>query len=207
MTLKNRFFNDNLLLMKKKNISQKKLLLVFLFISLFTFFSCSLNYDSESLSSSKSPEFVFTNSKYTRINEGKLNLEIKASKIEQYSYDNAMYAKDITFTLYDEKEKKSAEGKGKLLSANMDEGIYYLFDDISVKSFEEELTIQGSSLKWNDETEQLITNIQDNQKDKIYINSEKEPKIQVEGTGFSASGFDNSFIFTGEVSGEIITKD
>ena len=108
MTLKNRFFNDNLLLMRKKNISQKKLLLVFLSISLFTFFSCSLNYDSESLSSSKSPEFVFTNSKYTRINEGKLNLEIKASKIEQYSYDNAMYAKDITFTLYDEKEKKSA---------------------------------------------------------------------------------------------------
>jgi len=38
-------------------------------------------------------------------------------------------------------------------------------------------------------------------------NTEDETKISMKGYGFSASGFDNSFIFTGEVSGEITTKD
>ena len=168
-----------------------------------TFCSCSLKYNSEGISSSQSPEFVFNNPKYTRINNGLLNLEITASQIEQYSTDDSMYATNINFTLYDNKEKKSAEGEGKLLSANLEKEVYYLFDDIKIHSFEKNIRFYGKAIKWDNISEQLITE----KATDITIHSEEEPVIKVEGTGFSANGRNYTYSFLGEVSGEIITKN
>ena len=56
-------------------------------------------------------------------------------------------------------------------------------------------------------SKQLITGVQNNEKKTINIISENSQKIKVEGTGFSANGKDFSFIFTGEVSGEIVTEE
>lgn len=187
--------------------SKKNLSLILFSLEILLLSSCSLNYNSESSLSSQSPEFVFTNPKYTRINQGKLNLEITADTIEQYATEDAMYAKNINFILYSESEEKSAEGKGTLLSADLEKGLYYLFDDIKVKSFEQNVSINASSLRWDDDSEQLTTDFQNPAKSKVYIISENEPKIKIEGYGFSGSGYDNSYVFTGEVSGEITTKD
>ena len=169
--------------------------------------SCSLNYDTENQLTSQSPEFVFTNPKYFRINEGKLNMEITASTIEQYASDETMYAKNITFELFNDDGEKSAEGKGNLLSANLETGLYYLFDNIIIKNFEKNITITASSIKWNDESEQLTTEINNPSESQVFITSEGDTKFSIQGYGFSGSGFDHSFTFTGEVSGEITTKD
>jgi hypothetical protein len=183
-------------------------ILIFLGILCFTnTISCSLNYETNSKFDSQSPEFVFTNPTYVRIDEGKQNLRINADIIEQYTFEDTLYAKNIDFSIFNKSEEKTAEGKGKLLSANLTTGLYYLFDDITVKSYDRNLIIQCSSLKWNNKSEQLTTNIENIKDSKVSIVSEDETKISMDGYGFSASGFDNSFIFTGEVSGEITTKD
>lgn len=189
-----------------KNFGRNLIFLCF-WLELFCFSSCSLNYNSENSLTSQSPEFVFSNPRYIRINQGKLNLEITADTIEQYANEDTMYAKNIKFALYNESEEKSAEGEGKLLSANLEKGLYFLFDDIRVKSFEQNISISTSSLRWDDNSEQLTTDFQNPEKSKVYIVSEKEPSIKIEGYGFSGSGYDNSYVFTGEVSGEITTKD
>ena len=168
--------------------------------------SCSLNYDTENHLTSQSPEFVFTNPKYFRINEGKLNMEISASTIEQYASEDTMYAKNINFELFNNNGEKSAEGKGNLLSANLETGLYYLFDNIIIKNFEKNITITASSIKWNDESEQLTTEINNPSESQIFITSDDDPKFKIQGYGFSGSGFDHSFTFTGEVSGEITTN-
>ena len=59
-------------------------ILIFLGILCFTnTISCSLNYETNSKFDSQSPEFVFTNPTYVRIDEGKQNLRINADIIEQ----------------------------------------------------------------------------------------------------------------------------
>lgn len=191
---------------QKHNITSFFHFLIFVFLCFFAF-SCSLNYNQDSMNNSQSPEFVFSNPTYKQIQEGKQKLEIKASTIEQYTFDNAMYAKDIDFTFYNEKNEKSVNGKCNILSANLDSEIYYLFDDIQIKSYEKNLTISGDSIKWDNNSKQLITGVQNNEKKTINIISENSQKIKVEGTGFSANGKDFSFIFTGEVSGEIVTEE
>ena len=106
-----------------KNFGRNLIFLCF-WLELFCFSSCSLNYNSENSLTSQSPEFVFSNPRYIRINQGKLNLEITADTIEQYANEDTMYAKNIKFALYNESEEKSAEGEGNLLSANLEKGLY-----------------------------------------------------------------------------------
>ena len=190
----------------KKICKKTEFFSIFYFLLIIILGSCSLNYDTENQLTSQSPEFVFTNPKYFRINEGKLNMEITASTIEQYASDETMYAKNITFELFNDDGEKSAEGKGNLLSANLETGLYYLFDNIIIKNFEKNITITASSIKWNDESEQLTTEINNPSESQVFITSDDDPKFKIQGYGFSGSGFDHSFNFTGEVSGEITTK-
>lgn len=189
-----------------KSFKNTKFYNVYFFLLVIFLSSCSLNYNSENHLTSQSPEFVFTNPKYFRINEGKLNMEITASTIEQYASDETMYAKNINFELFNNNGEKSAEGKGNLLSANLETGLYYLFDNIIIKNFEKNITITASSIKWNDESEQLTTEINNPSESQVFITSDDDPKFKIQGYGFSGSGFDHSFTFTGEVSGEITTN-
>ena len=189
-----------------KSFKNTKFYNVYFFLLVIFLSSCSLNYNSENHLTSQSPEFVFTNPKYFRINEGKLNMEITASTIEQYASDETMYAKNINFELFNNNGEKSAEGKGNLLSANLETGLYYLFDNIIIKNFEKNITITASSIKWDDESEQLTTEIKNPSESQVFITSEGDPKFKIQGYGFSGSGFDHSFTFTGEISGEITTK-
>lgn len=180
-------------------------LIAFIFSSFFS--SCSLNYSKTSLSSSQSPEFIFSNSRFSRVENGNENINIEAEKIEQYVFDNAMYASNINFNLYNDKAEKSVWGKCNFLSANLDSGLYYLFDNIQIESYEKNLSIFANSIMWNNKTEQLITGYQNESERLVTVISEETPKMQVTGSGFSASSKDFSFSFTGDVSGEIIKEN
>lgn len=199
--LKNRFFNDNLLSMKNLKSG------VFFIFCLFFFGACSLNYNSNSEKVSQSPEFVFSNPRYTRINQGTLELEVQAEKIEQYTFDKSTYASNVDFNLYNKDSEKVATGKCNLISANLEAELYYLFDSIFIKSLEKKITIKGEAIKWDNKSQQLLTGFKNQDEEQITVVSEDSPAMKVTGYGFSASGKDNSFAFTGEVSGEIVTKN
>ncbi|MFA6938166.1 MAG: LPS export ABC transporter periplasmic protein LptC, partial [Treponema sp.] len=161
--------------------------------------SCSLNYDQGTNTESSVPEFTFTNATFNRYENDKLTMELNALKLEQYKDDGATYGQNVNFTTWNKNQELETEGKCGLLNANTKDDIYTLFNDIVIKSYEQNMEIYAQNLKFNAKTEQLTSGASD----KIQI---KRDDINIEGRGFSASGVSRSFAFTESVNGSIETK-
>lgn len=170
-------------------------------IILASLFSCSLKYNETQTSSSTTPEFVFNSPQFIRVTNGQKTITIDAEQIEQYEHDETLYAKALVFKLFDETNKIKTSGTCNLLSANSETGIYTLFDDIKINSDEKDITITAQNLKWNDKTEQLVS------AGDAPVTITQKDGTKISGNNFSASGFDNSFSFSNNVSGELIYED
>ena len=184
-------------------LSLKKYFCFSLFLAtvpfLFLLSSCSLNYDQGTNTESSVPEFTFNNATFNRYENDKLTMELKALKLEQYKDDGATYGQNVNFTTWNKNQEKETEGSCGLLNANTKDDIYTLFNDIIIKSYEQNMEIYAQNLKFNAKTEQLTSGASD----KIQI---KRDDINIEGRGFSASGVSRSFAFTESVNGTIETK-
>jgi len=184
-------------------LSLKKYFCFSLFLAtvpfLFLLSSCSLNYDQGTNTESSVPEFTFTNATFNRYENDKLTMELNALKLEQYKDDGATYGQNVNFTTWNKNQELETEGECGLLNANTKDDIYTLFNDIVIKSYEQNMEIYAQNLKFNAKTEQLTSGASD----KIQI---KRDDINIEGRGFSASGVSRSFAFTESVNGSIETK-
>lgn len=184
--------------------------LFFLLIPL-CYFSCSLDYGDKEEKKSSSPEFVFYNTNLSRFENGKLSTVLLAEELEQYSNEDSIYGKNLSFTTYNSNGETTMQGSCKMLSANTNTELYYLFDDVLITNIEQNLQIKAENLKWDNNTEQLVSSGER----KIILksgetkNSETETNatIEVQGDKFSASGIDNSYYFAGPVSGVIVTEN
>ena len=75
-----------------------------------------------------------------------------------------------------------------------------MFNSIFLHNIEQNFQLKATNLKWNGKTEQLSSG----KTDTVYL---IRNDIEIEGTGFSASGISRSFTFEESVSGVIITED
>lgn len=173
-------------------------LLVYIIVSFFVF-SCSLNYNDTKESISTSPEFVFRNPQFTRIEENKKKLMFTAEHIEQYSGSDAMYGKNITFTAFDNNNNKAFSGQCTLFSADNGKEIYQLFDGISIHDYDKKTDITAKNLYWNSKTETLVGTTDD----EVTIQTEN---LTITGTGFAASGKDGEYSIQKNVSGIIFNN-
>lgn len=177
--------------------------------------SCSLDYGTIQDDDSSAPEFIFDELHMVKIENGKRDSEIKAHKMEQYRNIDALFAQRVSFTVYNDEEKISIEGSCGLLSADNDNDIYILSDDVRVTAYEQDLQIESASLRWNNATEQLtngkrelvtITNGLKNL-DASYARPEKDTNnsLVMTGYGLAASGVSRTYTVSQQVSGTIIT--
>ena len=162
--------------------------------------SCSLKYSESVNVDDKVPEFVFEDTQLIRYESNKPTLEVHAGVLEQCKNSNESYAKDIEFKSYDDDGKLSTEGACGYLSADTDKDLYALYDNITVNNIEEKMKFYANSLSWNSATEQLVGGRGD------MVKVEKDDII-IRGSGFSSSGISKEFSFTGNVVGNIETKD
>lgn len=162
--------------------------------------SCSLKYDEPVNTKSLSPELQFTKVDYKRYKGKKLDTQIKADVLERYRDDGSAYAKNATFYAWNEKSELTTEGSCALLGIDSQNDIYTLFNSIFLHNIEQNFQLKATNLKWNGKTEQLSSG----KNDTVYLIRED---IEIEGTGFSASGISRSFTFDESVSGVIITED
>lgn len=162
--------------------------------------SCSIKYQDSFNAENSVPEFKFEESELTRYEKRKITVSFSAQELEQYKKSSESFAKNIDFTSFDDNGEVSVQGSCDLLSANTDTETYLLFDNINVYSKKEAATFTSDSLRWDAKTEQLTSG----RLDTVKI---KKDDVTIYGTGFSSSGIDKSFRFSGTVSGEIITKD
>ena len=162
--------------------------------------SCSIKYQDSFNAENSVPEFKFEESELTRYEKRKITVSFSAQELEQYKKSSESFAKNIDFTSFDDNGEVSVQGSCDLLSANTDTETYLLFDNINVYSKKEAATFTSDSLRWDAKTEQLTSG----RLDTVKI---KKDDVTIYGTGFSSSGIDKTFRFSGTVSGEIITKD
>lgn len=173
----------------------KKRILAITISSLFIFLGCSLKYSQSYQDESNVPEFIFTDTVYTKYEDDAKKLSLSAGVLEQYKEGNSMYARDVSFQLLKKTGEIETEGSCKLLSANSDEEKYTLYDDIKIKNFDENLEVTAGSIRWNGKSEQLTSS----RNDMVTI---KKGDTTMQGSGFSASAISKKFAFTGVITGE-----
>lgn len=171
------------------------------FVIVFSVSACSLNYRvSVEDAEERVPELTFTDAVFTRYENRRRTIDFSASQIEQYSDGSRIYASKIEFVIFNDHGEKETSGKCGLLSSNTRTGFYELFDNIEISDTEREMTLFATVLRWNEDTEQLIGS----QTDDVTL---KKNQTTISGKGFSASAISNTFSFSSDVSGIVITEE
>ncbi len=176
---------------------------LFLSLLVMSLLSCSLDYSVKQAENAGSPEFVFTDATFTRIEDRKNILTLNASVIEQYVSDSTMYGKDLTFNAYDKDGSVSVTGSCSLFSGNTDTGEYYFLENVELESFTHDMILSSEDVFWNNRTSQLVSS----QIAPVSVVKRGSSEVTITGRQFSASGFSSSFVFNGPVSGTIVTGD
>lgn len=177
-----------------------RLLHLFLPLLIFLTTACSLKYDETVNSQSVSPELQFTKVDYKKYKNKKLDTRIEADLLERYKSDGSAYAKNASFYSWNSEEELVTEGSCSLLGIDSENDIYTLFNSIFLHNIDQKFEIRATNLKWNGKTEQLTSG----KNDTVYLNRDD---IEIEGTGFSASGISRSFSFENSVTGAVISED
>ena len=187
----------------------KKNPVIFIIILSLVCFSCSIDYGNSKKIDKEAPEFVFSNVKFIRVEDGSKNTIMQAGTLEQYSDENVMYGENLNFSVLNKENEVSVTGSCGLFSANSDTEEYIFFDNVNIISYEQDLMITAENLKWNNKNEQLVSA----GKKPVTISKggfkkdSGETRAEISGLGFSASGHDFSYSFDEEVSGTISTKE
>lgn len=172
-----------------------------IFFLLLTFFSCSLSYRTQTNDAEENvPDLTFSGTNFTRYEDTRKTVVFTADKIEQYNDGTTMYAKNMSFSIFDKDGKEDSSGSCNLMSANTGKGIYELFDNIEIKNNSREILLKANALRWNEKTEQIIGSTTDTV-------SLIKNNTTLAGKSFSASAVSNSFSFGGNVAGKVVTED
>ena len=178
---------------------KKSIFLALMAVSVFSL-SCSLKYEEPVNTENVTPELQFKNVNYKKYKNRRLDTQIQAEALERYRGDNTAYAKNASFFAWDEEGNLNTEGKCALLGIDSDNDIYTLFNNIFLHNIDQKFKLRATNLKWNGKTEQLSSGINDT----VYL---ERDDIEIEGSGFSASGISRSFVFENSISGIIKTDD
>lgn len=170
--------------------------IILLLAVIFPFFSCSLKYDEEKSTAPEAPEFIFKNPVYSQYDNKQLAMRVSAEELEKYKKNSLVYAQKVLFERYDANSEIDTKGECGLLSADDNNGVYMLFDNINLFSKSFDADFHANFLKWNSKTEQLVGSARDT------VRVEKKDGI-IFGTGFSASGLSGNYKFNGTVTGEL----
>ncbi len=200
--------------------------LLLLGFSVLSLVSCSLTYTVEEPEVSHIPELVFFDAEYLSYEDGRMTMRLATQRLEQYQEDDSFYASQVSFSTYTEEGELSAEGFCQMIAANPDEERYTLLGNVSVDSVEEDLLLRARSVQWDGRKEQLVASATDAIElvrgrrrwegdagdaetapaSEGPAEGETQSRIELTGTGFSASAVSRSFEFAGEVSGVIYTR-
>ncbi len=177
----------------------KKSVHIFGLSFLFICTACSLDYGTASQAQVQSPEFIFYDVRFTRVENNTAKLETEAAKLEQYSGIDAMYGEKVRFALYDNNGTISVEGSCGLLSADRENELYHFFSGLEMYSQEHRARVSADNLRWDAKKEILDSGKEDSVR--IIMETENGTRFEVQGTGFIARKKDRSYSFSETVEG------
>lgn len=172
---------------------------------LFIHTACSLDYGTASQAQVQSPEFIFYDVRFIRIENNTVKLQTDAAKLEQYSGIDAMYGEKVRFVLYDDRGKVSVDGSCALLSADRENELYHFFSGIDMYSQEHRARVSADNLRWNGKREILDSGKKD--RVRIIMETENGTRFETAGTGFIAQKKDRSYSFSGGIEGTLFESE
>mgnify|MGYP002623828484 CR=1 FL=1 len=174
--------------------------LVFTFVFLILISSCSLNYAKEENPEATVPEFIFSNSTFSRTEIGKTTMKFAAQKIERYKADGISVAKDVAFKTFSKDGEAETEGKSERVIADSQNELYVLLGGIEMNLVQDEMKIEAESLHFDRKNEQITSGL-------FQAVTIHKKDADITGTGFSASGISKTFQFLNDVFGTIETSE
>lgn len=182
-----------------------------LFLVWTAFFSCSIDYSTATIEKSTKPEFIFTDTVFSRMEDCSLKAVMYAGRIEQYSGEDCIYGKDLSFLVYDDDGAVSVAGSCGLICADMNAGEYVFMDQVNLTGYSRDVRIEADNVKWNSNTEQLVSAGENPVR--IYSGGYDDSKnsgsvtAEMTGSGFSADGRGLQYQFAGGVNGVLYVSD
>lgn len=172
--------------------------IIFSVITMMTcFMSCSLEYRRVTDTEEKIPQIVFENLKMIQYSNNQKKLDLETLKLEQYKNSSIVFAENVKFNLYNLNNEITTFGNANLVSVDTEKENFQFFDKFEFLDKSQDIKISGSSLKWDSETEQIVSE----KKSKITLSMED---LTITGKDFSASSISNTFLFSDSVYGQQI---
>ncbi len=190
----------------RKNVFRPEIILphillsAVIFISALGGISCSVNYDNVYDTESTVPELMLDEAVFTRTEDSLISSRIESRRLEEFKDTGKVYAETITFETKNQDGKVNALGRAGVMNADTRNKIYEFYNGIHIEAPERGVKIDGESLKWNANTEQLV-----GEKGKR-LTIEKDG-ISLSGEGFSASAVSEQFSFSSNIEGAYEDKE
>jgi LPS export ABC transporter protein LptC len=164
------------------------------------FCACSFNYGESVGQFDDRPDLVMENVEYVRVRSGELQVKFTAEEAKRFESRQMMELSNYSFEQYDvQTEKLNAQGSGGVAEIEMDTGNVHLKEGIVLTVESEELTIETTSLDWQDEG-RILTG-----EGSVHI--QKGEEAWFEGKGFSADVRRETWEFSEGIKGVYVHSD
>lgn len=168
--------------------------------------ACSLDYGTNEINESSSPDFIFYNNTFYRVENNIPRVKVEAALLEQYVDEEMLYGKNVSFSVFNSNKEKEIIGFCNYLRANTEIEEYQFYENVQLQSYQQNIEIFSNSLRWNNKAEIIST--EKNQPVTLIFgglesSSTDSTKTIVEATGFRLSISDVSYSLSGPIKGSM----
>jgi LPS export ABC transporter protein LptC len=148
------------------------------------------------------PDLMFEDLEYVRVEDGNPIARIRADVANRYESRTAMEISGMQFEqLVERGEKTDAVGRAGKADINTNTNDLSLKEGVTIHSEKEDVTIQSSTLEWENESRQLHAG-----EDEL-VTIEKSDGTIVRGRGFKANARSRSWTFDTSIEGTYVHED
>jgi LPS export ABC transporter protein LptC len=165
---------------------------------------CSIDYKGateEEEAPAGIPDTVATGLLHRIHKDGRLTLQLEASRAETYNSKNQTILTDAHFVEFDDKGGKATEGDARKVVFQSDTENAEISGGVHVHSTAEKGDVRAESLSWENKTKRLTAPSAEQ------VTIRKEDGSSLTGTGFSGDFMSRKLTFAGPVRGEYVWKE
>ena len=169
---------------------------------LIVFFSCSFEYGNREEEENTKPELIMENVEYVRVRGGDPVVRFRADLAERYEKRQIMNLENLSFEQFENDwEDVNIYGSAGKARIELESGNIDLSDGVFVSVDSEDITIQTTSLKWQDESKQLSGAAS------AIVEIMSSDGTKFSGVGFSADTRRRTWVFESGASGVFVEEE
>jgi LPS export ABC transporter protein LptC len=165
---------------------------------------CSIDYGeagAEEKTAEGVPDTVAVDILHRVHKDGRLSLELSASRAVSYNDKNETVLSDARFAAYDDKGQKSTDGQARTVVFHTDTENAEISGGVHVHSTSEKGDVSADSLYWENKTKKLTAPVAER------VTLRKDDGSALNGSGFSGDFSRRQLTFSGPVQGSYVWQE